>query len=345
MDSCRSSPFFSIIILNWNGRHLLEECLDSVLSQGFRDFEVFVVDNGSTDGSIDFLREGWGDRIRIIPLPSNLGFAGGNNAGIRAAGGRWIVLLNNDTAVEPGWLSALAGAIGRHPDAGMFTPKILNYYRRDEIDNTGHVIYPDGLARGRHRLEKDDGRFDEEGEAIWPSGCAGVYRRDMLDEIGLLDESFFAYGEDVDLGMRGRWAGWTCFFVPDAVVYHLYSATTGTYSPRKAFLVERNRNWILIKNFPLREILLSPFFTGYRYGMHFAGAISGRGASGKFARKFSVGRLFLTTLKAETLALTGVPRALRQRKVMGPLRRISAADFRELLRRFRMTAREAVFKE
>jgi len=101
----------------------------------------------------------------------------------------------------------------------------------------------------------------------------------MLDEIGLLDESFFAYGEDVDLGMRGRWAGWTCFFVPDAVVYHLYSATTGTYSPRKAFLVERNRNWILIKNFPLREILLSPFFTGYRYGMHFAGAIGVDGGS------------------------------------------------------------------
>ena len=345
MDFCRSSPFFSIIILNWNGRHLLEECLDSVLSQGFRDFEVFVVDNGSTDDSIDFLREGWGDRIRIIPLPSNLGFAGGNNAGIRAAGGRWIVLLNNDTAVEPGWLSALAGAIGRHPEAGMFTPKILNYYRRDEIDNTGHLIYPDGLARGRHRLEKDDGRFDEEGEAAWPSGCAGVYKREMLDQIGLLDETFFAYGEDVDLGLRARWAGWECYYVPDAVVYHKYSATTGTYSPRKAFLVERNRNWILIKNFPLREILLSPFFTGYRYGMHLAGAISGRGVSGRFAREFSLVRLFLTIWKAEAAAITGFPRVLRERRKMKTSRKISDIEFRGLLRRFALDTREAALKE
>lgn len=345
MDSGRSSPFFSVIILNWNGRHLLEECLDSVLSQGFRDFEVFVVDNGSTDGSIDFLREGWGDRIRILPLPSNLGFAGGNNAGIRDAGGRWIVLLNNDTAADPGWLSALAGAIGRHPEAGMFTPKILNYYRRDEIDNTGHVIYPDGLARGRHRLEKDDGRFDEEGEAAWPSGCAGVYKREMLDQIGLLDETFFAYGEDVDLGLRARWAAWACFYVPDAVVYHKYSATVGAYSPEKVFLVERNRFWILLKNFPAREIALSPFRTAYRYGWHLFGALTGRGAAGRFSRQGSIWGLFLATVKGEFAALKGSPRILlhriREKRVPG----ISKSEFRDLIRRFGMDAREAAFTE
>lgn len=346
MDSpSPGAPFFSVIILNWNGRHLLGECLESVLSQDFRDFETIVVDNGSTDGSVDLLQERWGGQIRVVALSSNIGFAGGNNAGVRIAGGRYVVLLNNDTAVDPGWLSALSGAIRRHPDAGMFTPKILNYYRRDEIDNTGHVIYPDGLARGRHRLEKDDGRFDEEGEALWPSGCAGVYRRNMLDEIGLLDESFFAYGEDVDLGLRAKWAGWKCIYVPRAVVYHKYSATTGIYSPQKAFLVERNRLWILFKNFPCREIFLSPFYTAYRYWMHLRGVLSGEGASARFSRDFSLGRLAAITLKAEFSALWGLPRILGQRLRCRKIRRTSTSTFRVLLKRFSMTAEEGALKD
>jgi len=343
--SSPGAPVFSVVILNWNGRHLLKECLDSVLSQTFHDFETIVVDNGSTDGSIDFLNEGWGGKIKIIPLPSNAGFAGGNNAGIRAARGRYVVLLNNDTAVDPGWLSALHGAVSRHPEAGMFTPKILNYYRREEIDNTGHLIYPDGLARGHNRLETDDGRFDNDEEAFYPSGCAGLYKKEMLDGIGLLDEMFFAYGEDVDLGLRARWAGWTCYYVPDAVVYHKYSATSGKYSPQKAYLVERNRIRVLIKNFPLREILLSPFFTGYRFGMHLVGAILGRGASGKSAREFSIGRLFLTILKAEAVAMAGLSRLFHERRKIKAIRRISESEFRDLLRRFKMSAREAAFKE
>ena len=343
--SLPDTPFFSVIVLNWNGRHLLEECLESVLSQGYPDYETIVVDNGSTDGSADLLKERWGKKIQVILLPSNQGFAGGNNAGIRASLGGYVILLNNDTTVDPGWLSALHGAIQRHPDTGMFTPKILNDYRRDEIDNTGHVIYPDGLARGRHRLEKDDGRFDEEGETLWPSGCAGVYRKEMLEEIGLLDETFFAYGEDVDLGLRARWAGWACYYVPDAVVYHKYSATTGTYSPQKAFLVERNRVWILLKNFPFREIVLSPFWTGYRYSLHLLGALSDRGASGRFAGQFSLWCLFLTVLKAEAAAIGGIPRVLRERRKILLVRKISPFEFRKLVRRFGMGAREAAFKD
>ncbi|MHB8782661.1 MAG: glycosyltransferase family 2 protein [Desulfobacteria bacterium] len=338
------SPFFSIIVLNWNGRHLLEECLPSVHSQTFRDFETIVVDNGSTDGSIDWLKERCGDGVSTVELPSNLGFAGGNNAGIRIARGKYVVLLNNDTAVDPGWLAALAGAARRHPDAGMFTPKILNYYRRDEIDNTGLVIYPDGLARGRHRLERDDGRFDEEGEALVPSGCAGVYKKEMLDGIGLLDDTFFAYGEDVDLGLRGRWAGWGCFYVPSAVVYHKYSATTGGYSFRKAFLVERNRIWILMKNFPPRDICLSPFFTVWRYVMHLVAALSGRGASGEVSGRFVVVRLFLTVLKAEVSAAEGLFRILRERRKIRRTRKVSPGEFRILFKRFAMDARETAFK-
>ena len=339
------APFFSVIILNWNGLHLLEECVTSVLAQTFRDFETIVVDNGSTDGSVDFLKGKWGREITVLPLPSNEGFAGGNNAGIRIASGRFVILLNNDTAVDPGWLVGLHEAVMRHPEAGMFTPKILNYYRRDEIDNTGHLIYPDGLARGHNRLEKDDGRFDEEREAFYPSGCAGVYKKEMLDGIGPLDESFFAYGEDVDLGLRARWAGYTCYYVPDAVVYHKYSATTGTYSSRKAFLVERNRLWILFKNFPVREILVSPAYTGYRYALHFGSVVSGKGSSGRFAKDHSAWKLFGVIMKAEYAGLLGLPRAIRCRMADRRIRSITAVQFRHLLRSFAMSAKEVALKD
>lgn len=346
MDGSRSDePFFSVIVLNWNGRHLLAECLDSVLAQSFRDFEVLVVDNGSTDGSAAFVRERYGERVRLHELPENLGFAGGCNAGIPRSRGTYAILLNNDTEVDPGWLAALADAAARRGDAGMFTPKILNFYRRDEIDNTGHVIYPDGLARGRHRLERDDGRFDAEGEALLPSGCAGVYRRRMLDEIGLLDEEFFAYGEDVDLGLRARWAGWSCVYVPSAIVYHKYSETAGAFSRRKAFLVERNRIFVLVKNFPVREILLSPFWTICRYLVHLRGALTGRGAAGRLAAQVSPGVLVGTVLEADWEGMLALPRLVRQRRAQRGLRRIATSRFRDLLRRHRMGAAEVALKD
>lgn len=339
------TPLFSVVVLNWNGRELIEECLSSLRGQAFRDFEVVLVDNGSTDGSAEWISGQADAVVRPILLPHNLGYAEGNNAGIRQANGRWIVLLNNDTAVDPDWLAQVAAATLRHPEAGMFTPKILNYYRRDEIDNTGHLIYPDGLARGQNRLEKDDGRFDAECEAAWPSGCAGVYKRELLDEVGLLDGRFFAYAEDVDLGLRARRAGWSCRYVPAARVYHKYSLTAGSFSPRKAFLVERNRFWVLLKNFPLREIALSPFATGWRYLMHLRAALSGRGAAGRMAGESSIWKLFTTTLRAEFAGLAGAPAILRDRRRLAPTRKLSDAEFRALIRRFRLTAAEAAMKE
>ncbi len=339
------APLFSVIVLNWNGKAHLEGCLASLSRQTFREFETIVVDNGSADGSVEWLEAQRGGDTRVVALPENRGFAGGNNAGIARARGAYVVLLNNDTEADPGWLRALAEATRRHPEAGMFTPKILNFYRRDEIDNTGHVIYRDGLARGRHRLEKDDGRFDEEGEALHPSGCAGVYLKRMLDEIGLLDETFFAYGEDVDLGLRARRAGWKCYYVPDAVVYHKYSASAGMYSLEKAFLVERNRIWILLKTFPLREICLSPACTAWRYVAHFRGIVGKRGASFRAADRHSTWKLAATILRAGLSALAGLPHAVRDRWRSRRTRVVGGREFRLLIRRFAMTADEAALKD
>jgi len=338
-------PLFSVIVLNWNGRHLLKECLDSVLSQTFRNFDVIVVDNGSTDGSADFLRETYGGRVRLVPLENNLGFSGGNNRGLEVAGGDWIVFLNNDTWADPRWLEEISLAAGRHPGVDVFACKVLNYYRRDEIDTVGHLLYPDGIARGRGRLERDTGQYDREEEVIWPSGCAAVFRKHLLDTIGGFDERFFAYGDDTELGLRARLYGARCFLVPAAVVYHKYSATGGTYSEFKAYQVERNRVWVLFKYFPATRVLLSPFYTGARFLHHLVAAIRGRGAAGKFARDHSVWMLSRIVLRAWSDALRGMPAVLAERKRIRHLRRIDDRQFAAMLRRFRLTAREAAWKE
>jgi GT2 family glycosyltransferase len=339
------APFFSILLLNWNGKHLLRECLDSVLEQSDRDFEILVVDNGSTDGSAEFIRAGYGDRVRLVPLEKNLGFSGGNNVGIGLARGRWVVFLNNDTRVDSRWLEELHAAAGRYPDVPVFACKVLNYFRRDEIDTVGHLLYPDGISRGRGRLEKDTGQYDQEEEVIFPSGCAAAYRKDLLEAIGGFDESFFAYGDDTELGLRARLYGARCLLVPKAVVYHKYSATTGSYSVFKAYQVERNRVWVLFKYFPLRWILASPFYTIARMAHHATAALYGKGASGKFAETESALGLIRTVLRAYRDAWTRLPSILAERRKTRHLRRIPAGQFTIWLRRFRLTAKEAGWKE
>ena len=339
------SVFFSVIILNWNGRPLLEECLDSVLTQTFRDFETILVDNGSTDGSVEYLQDRYGDRIRIIPLDRNLGYGEGNNRGIEAAHGTWMVFLNNDTQVDSRWLEELSAAANRHPDTAVFACKVLHYDRRDEIDNVGHLLYPDGINRGRGRLEKDRGQYDREEEVFFPSGCAAAYRKDLLDAIGGFDKSFFAYGDDTELGLRARLYGAQCLLAPGAVVYHKYSATSGTYSEFKVYQVERNRVWVMLKYFPLRWILVSPFYTMVRMTYHIAAALRGKGASGRFREKGSAWQLFRTVSRAYRDALARLPSVLAERQRRRHLRKIPSREFTEWLRRFRLTAKEVAWKD
>ena len=345
MTPVQDAPFFSVVILNWNGKHLLQECLDAVIGQSFRDFEILVVDNGSGDGSSEFVRTEYGDRVRLVPLEKNLGYAGGNNVGINRARGTWVVFLNNDTQADPRWLEELHGAAGRHPDVPVLACKVLNYFRRDEIDTVGHLLYPDGISRGRGRLEKDNGQYDREEEVIFPSGTAAAYRKDLLDAIGGFDESFFAYGDDTELGLRARLFGAGCILVPRAVVYHKYSATAGTYSEFKAYQVERNRVWILLKYFPWRSISASPLYTMIRMAHHLAASLVGKGAAGKFAENGSTWRLIRIVLRAYRDALARFPSVLAERRRLRGLRKVPPGQLTEWLRRFRLTAAEAAWKD
>jgi len=329
----------SVIIVNVNQRELLARCLESLWRQTYSDFEVIVVDNGSTDGSVQFVRSQPIPKLRLVSLPSNQGFAGGCNAGIAAASGRYIATLNNDAEADARWLEELAGAIESDLSVGMCASKILFHGDRKRIDKAGHLMYWDGLNHGRGSGEPDRGQFEKREEVLFPDAAAALYRRDMLDVIGLFDEHFFAYGDDADLGLRGRLAGWSCLYVPTAVVYHVHSATTGKFSPLKAFLIERNRIWVAVKTFPLPLLLISPVFTALRFAFHAYGSLFIVGSSGQYAAECSRTQLALMILKAYWSGLRHLPVMWQSRRKIRQFARISPRDFTSLIRKHRITLR------
>jgi len=335
----------SAIVVNWNGRPHLELCITSLLGQSLPGVEVVVVDNASIDESLAFLNERFGGTVRIVANTVNRGYAGGLNDGIRVARGRYLLALNNDTEVDSRCLAALVEAADRYPNTGSFAPKILQFDDRGVIDNVGHRLYPDGLSRGRGRLERDHGQYDREEEILLGSGCALLLRRAMLADVGLYDEDLFAYCDDTDLGLRAQLAGWRCRAVPSAVVYHKYSAATAAYSPLKAFLVERNRAWVAVKCLPAPLLLASPLFTLARLAAQGWGALSRRGAAGRFAADHSAAALAAVLVRAMAAAARGLPDAWRKRRVVQAARRIGAADALGWLGRHAMGLREIALKD
>ena len=198
-------------MVNWNRRDLLRACLESLRLQDGVDFETIVVDNGSTDGSPDVARE-FG--AAVIRNEANRGFCAANNQGIAAAGGEFVALLNNDAEADPGWLAALHRACSRAPEVGMAASKVLVWEDPRRIDKVGHLIFPDGQNRGRGAGAIGQRPVRSRGGGALAGWCAAMYRKSMLDRIGGFDEDFFAYGDDAELGLRARIAGWKCMYAP-----------------------------------------------------------------------------------------------------------------------------------
>ncbi len=334
----------SRIIVNWNGIGYVGECLESARNQSYARKEIVVVDNGSADGSLEWLRVHRGDGEHVIELGCNRGFAGGVNAGIRASRGEYVALLNNDAMADPDWLACLVAAMS-DPRVGMAASKILFYGRRDIIDKAGHLMYPDGLNRGRGAGEVDAGQFDRKVDVFFPDGCAALYRRRMLDEVGLFDEDFFAYGDDADLGLRARWRGWTCAYAPNARVFHRHSSSLGKYSPEKAFLVERNRFWLAVKLLPMPLLVMSPVFTLWRFCWHAATVLSGRGLAGGVAREHNAARLAGALLRAYGSGFSGLAVTLRKRRNVFRSRTIGSGDFYRMMWKYRISARELAVRD
>lgn len=338
-----TAPTISVIVLNWDRRDLLRACLLSLRAQSFRDFEVIVVDNGSCDGSPAMVREEFPE-VTLICNPENRGFCAGNNQGIRLARGRYIALLNNDAEADPHWLQELLSGICSGPGIGMCASKILLHRSPDVIDKVGHLIFPDGQNRGRGCGERDCGQYDQPEEVLLPDGCAALYDRRLFDTAGCFDEDFFAYGDDAELGLRGRLAGWRCLYVPAAIAYHHHSETLGRFSEQRLLLVERNRLWLALKLFPLRLLLLNPFYTAVRLGANLLAAARGHGEAGRFTGERGWWPLVRVLLRAYSQALRGLPAVLRKRRLVRRTRKLSDREFLGLLRRFRISARELAFQ-
>lgn len=251
----------SVVIVNWNSKDDLRECLASLESQSDRDFDTIVVDNGSTDGSIEMLSAEF-SATRLVATGENLGFAEGCNRGILESRGAWVATLNNDAVASPTWIAELrAAADAGPPKLAMIQSRILFKHDLGRMNSTGVLICSDGafIDRDYDRLVKDTDSGDE---VFCASAGAAMYRRTMLDELrldtGYFDRSFFMYYEDVDLGWRGRLAGWTTRYVPSATVYHAFHASAARRGNQFVFAhCYRNRLRVLLKNASLSYILQS----------------------------------------------------------------------------------------
>jgi GT2 family glycosyltransferase len=305
-----------VIIPSWNGRELLEVVLPSLAAQEFGDRTVLVVDNGSTDGSVDYLRENWPD-VDVLALPENVGFAPAVNRGMAAADSELIALLNNDMELEPNWLSELVAELDRRPEAGSATSKLLDFADRGVLDGTGDILAWSGNANRRGRGEADEGQYDGDREVFSACGGAAIYRRAALEDVGPFDEDFFAYLEDVDWGFRARLLGWGSRYVPSSVAYHVGAATTRRTSDLELYLNRRNQIALVVKNFPAGAFL--------RYG--WLVALEQLHALWVAVRTRSLG----SQLRAWRDATRGLRSTLGKRREIQRRRRAGVADLRPLM--------------
>jgi GT2 family glycosyltransferase len=341
--SLKTSPEIAVVVVNWNRRELLAACLESLTRSQGVDFEVIVVDNGSSDGSTEMVEREFMGRdvmnLRLLKNSVNLGFCAANNQGIAATRASFIALLNNDAEADPNWLGALRWCFEGRSDVGMAASKILVFEDPQRIDKAGHLIYLDGQNRGRGTGELDAGQYDRMEEILWPDGCAAMYRRALLDQIGGFDEDFFAYADDAELGLRAQIAGWKCLYVPDAVVRHHRGSTLGVISSRRLELIERNRVLLAAKLFPWSLLWLNALFYLTRIGAGILAAALRKGEISRFPGIQGKTRAALALIKGDIAALRLLPRMLQKRRETEKFRRLSARQVRELILRNRIPLR------
>lgn len=260
-----STPRVAVVIPSWNSKDDLPTCLDSLLQQTL-PCEIIVVENGSTDGSLEFLQTHY-SKITILPQKKNLGFDGGVNVGIRYAlerGFSYIALLNNDAAAHKDWLKYLAEALDKNQEVGIVTCKLMGIDTK-YLDSTGDIYTTWGLAYPRGRDEPVSNTYDKDVNIFGASGGASLYRATLFKEIGLFDEKFFAYYEDVDISFRAQLAGWKVKFEPKSIAYHQIGATSTRIKGFTTYQTMKNLPMLFWKNVPRKHIphMLPRFSVAY----------------------------------------------------------------------------------
>ncbi|WP_446009491.1 glycosyltransferase family 2 protein [Candidatus Electrothrix sp.] len=242
----------NIVIPNWNGLRFLPACLASIQQQTLSSLQITVVDNGSSDGSLEYLHKHY-PQIQVIALPENKGFSAAVNKGILSSTAPFVFLLNNDTELAPDCLARLMEVAAEQKEFVFFSPKMLNFHDRTILDGAGDGYLRGGAGYRLGTLESDGPLYNEPGPIFGACAGAVLYRRSLFDHIGLFDEDFFAYLEDVDLNLRINHAGRKGYYVPAARVYHIGSASSGSkINPFTIRLSTRNSFYVLLKNYPTR---------------------------------------------------------------------------------------------
>jgi GT2 family glycosyltransferase len=308
-----AAPALTVAVLSYDGRHLLEVILPSLARQRFRDFEVVVVDNGSRDGTPEWLAEHW-PQVQGVRLPENIGVTAALNVCARSGRGELVGLFNNDLELEPDCLGELVAALAEHPQAGWAGAKLLDFQRREILDGAGDVFTWAATGGRRGHGEADRGQYDRPRAIFGACGGAAVYRRSVLASVGEFDEDFFAFYEDVDWNLRAQLAGFSCRYVPSAVVYHMGSATIGRgLSDFTRYHLWRNTLWIIAKDLPAGAIARHAHQLALGQLLNLAVAVRDR--------KLSI------WLRVWRDGLRGLPRMVGKRRKVQARRRI---DLREL---------------
>jgi GT2 family glycosyltransferase len=307
----------AVVIPSWNGRRSLDKCLRALGRQLLRPDEIVVVDNGSEDGSAEFVQTHF-PHVRVVRLAGNVGFAIASNTGAAVSTAKYLAFLNNDTEPEPTWLRELVACLARHPRAAAVTSKLLQSCGEGVIDDAGDALSVYGRAYQRGQGEVDRGQYDDEEQVFSASGAASLWRRNVIEALSGFDEDFFAYYEDVDLGFRARLAGWEIWYSPRAVVFHARAVTASpNWGEFAYFFSVRNRLSMLVKDMPTRllienahKIAAAELITLARSSMH-----------GHLPR----------TLRAWAAVTRALPRLLRERAGVQSRRRISDHELRRYL--------------
>ena len=341
----------AVVIVNWNGKELLKNCLDALADQTFKDFQTFLVDNGSTDGSAEFVQQNY-PWVNLIRLEKNTGFARGNNIGINKAFENeeieYLVTINNDTATDQFFLEKLVASAEENPSAGSVAPKMKYFYQENLINSVGVLIHRDGGGVSRGNLEEDQGQFDHKEEIFGVCAGAALYRRQALAEVAengeFFDEIFFAYYEDLDLAWRLRLFGWKAISCPSAIIKHIHSATAIAYSPFKAFHVNRNRFFVILKNYPFWFMLNALAITPMRYLRLFNSVRIKKGPSHQLKEKAGLLSPFVIVLKGWWSVLSNLRAILKKRKFIQKNKKVSDKEVDQWLEKYSATIEEMIYR-
>ena len=307
------------------------------MAQTMTDIEVVIVDNSGSGAVTRSLPQN--ANVNILEMPVNIGFGGAVNAGFAKSNSPFLATINDDAMASPTWLEHLLIAMETDPRIGSCASAVL-LMGTNSLDSAGMLMAADGSSKQRGNGQPHS-TFAKSEMVLMASGSASFFRREMIEQTGGFDEDFFLYCEDSDLGLRAQWAGWTCAYVPQALVTHRYSQSAGKASPLKAYLVERNRLRLVVKNFPLLELFIATFAAILRYYWHVRDLAIGTGKASQF-RQGGNSSLYLIWLvvKAHLAIFPALPDLLKKRAQVRRSAKLSASQFRTLLHHHSISLRQ-----